>query len=146
MPEKARFGEDSPGVQAHLSIMQAIIERMAANSASCKAWCIALVSAVLVLVADKGKPNYALIAAIPTVLFLVLDSYYLALERRFRGSYNSFVMKVHDGEVASSDLYAVTPSGPALREFAKCLLSFSVWPLYLTLGGMILLVRRVVIE
>ncbi len=145
MPEKQAFGEDSPGVQAHLSIMQAVIQRMAANSASCKAWCIALVSAVLVLVADKGKPDYALIAVIPTLLFLVLDTYYLALERRLRASYNSFIEKLHSGELASSDLYAVNPGGSALAEFAASLLSFSVWPLYLTLAGMILLVRQLVI-
>ncbi|MGN2393596.1 hypothetical protein ACTFO6_19145, partial [Pelomicrobium sp. G1] len=75
-------------MQAHPSIAQAVIQRMASNSASCKAWCITLVAAILVIVADKGKPKYALIAVIPTVLFLVLDAYYLALERCFRVSYN----------------------------------------------------------
>jgi hypothetical protein len=59
---------------------------MASNSASCKAWCITLVSAILVIVADKGKPQHALITIIPTVLFLVLDTYYLAIEM-FRQSY-----------------------------------------------------------
>jgi hypothetical protein len=51
---------------------------MAANSASCKGWCIAITSAILVLVADKSKPDYALIALIPILLFLALDAYYLA--------------------------------------------------------------------
>ncbi len=106
----AKYPEDSPAVQAHLSITQAVIQRMASNSASCKAWCITLVSAILVIVADKGKPNYALIAGIPTILFLILDAYYLALERCFRDSYNSFIDKLHGGRVATSDLYAVTPT------------------------------------
>ena len=93
----------------------------------------------------KGKPDDALIAVIPTLLFLILDTYYLALERRFRASYNSFIKKLHSGELASSDLYAVNPEGSALCEFAASFLSFSVWPLYLTLAAMILLVRRLVI-
>ena len=54
---------------------------MAENSRSCKVWCVTLVSAVLVLVARTEKPEYALIALIPAVLFLILDTYYLALER-----------------------------------------------------------------
>jgi hypothetical protein len=44
------------------------------------------VSAILVIAADKGKPQYTLIGVIPTFLFLVLDTYYLSLEKRFRGS------------------------------------------------------------
>ena len=79
MADNGQFREDSPGVQAHLGISQSVIQRMASNSASCKAWCITLVSAILVIVADKGNPQYALIAIIPTALFLILDSYYLAL-------------------------------------------------------------------
>lgn len=78
------LSEDSPSVQAHLSILQAIVLRMATNSSACKAWCISIVSAILVLVADKGKPQHALIALLPTLLFLALDAYYLSLEKHGR--------------------------------------------------------------
>lgn len=145
MSEERKYSEDSAAVQAHLNITQAVISRMASNSASCKAWCITLVSAVLVIVADKGKPNYALIAVIPAVLFLILDSYYLALEKRFRQSYNEFIDKLHRGQVAPTDLYAVTPAGPASKVFGGALASFSVWPFYGTLIGMIFLAKRVII-
>jgi len=57
MSEERTYREESPTVQAHLGIAQAVIQRMAANSASCKAWCITLVAAILVIVADKGKPS-----------------------------------------------------------------------------------------
>lgn len=86
------FREDSQAVQAHLGIMQDVIQRMASNSASCKTWCITLVSAILVVVADKGKPEYAWLALIPTVLFFALDAYYLALEKMFRLSYNNLLI------------------------------------------------------
>jgi len=145
MVDGAKYGEESAAVQAHLSITQSVIQRMAANSGSCKAWCITLVSAILVIVADKGKPNHALIAGIPTILFLVLDTYYLALERCFRESYNAFIEKLHTGQVQASDLYAVTPRGSVLRTFGASLLSFSIWPFYLTLGAMIWVVKCVVI-
>ena len=64
------FKEDSQAVQSHLGILQNVIQRMASNSSSAKAWCVTLVSAILVIIADKGKSEYALIAVMPTLLFL----------------------------------------------------------------------------
>jgi len=145
MATERNYAEDSPAVQAHLGIAQSVIQRMAANSSSSKAWCITLVSAILVIVADKGKPNYALIAAIPTLLFLALDTYYLALERAFRQSYNAFIEKLHNGEILAADLYAVTPAGGLVRTFFCSLLSFSIWPFYLTLGLMVWVAKCIVI-
>lgn len=135
--EEKTYREESPAVQAHLAIAQSVIQRMATNSTSCKAWCITLVSAILVIVADKGKPQFTIIAVIPTILFLVLDAYYLALERCFRESYNGFIEKLHGGRIGSSDLYAITPCGSQARAFMQSLGSFSIWPLYVTIGGMI---------
>jgi len=138
--------ESSPeAIQAHLGILQGIIQRMSANSASSKAWCITLVSAILVFVADKGKPQYILIAIIPTILFFVLDAYYLALEIRFRNSYNEFIEKLHNSKVVTSDLYAVLPKGNQLKIFFVALFSFSVWPFYLTLLGLIWITKEIVI-
>lgn len=145
MSELGKIDSNSPAVQSHLSITQSVIQRMASNSASCKAWCITLVSAILVIVADKGKPNYALLALIPTLLFLVLDAYYLALERGFRDSYNSFIEKLHKGKVHGEDVYYITLKGPLLRKLAGALLSFSIWPFYLTLIVMIWLAKLLVI-
>jgi|SRR5271157_4079459 len=140
-----KYGEESPAVQSHLNISQSVIQRMASNSTSCKAWCITLVAAILVIVAGKGKPSYALIASIPTLLFLILDAYYLALERCFRRSYNDFIDKVHNGHIVAADLYAVTPTGPLVKAFGQSLLSFSIWPFYLTLGIMIWLTMWIII-
>jgi hypothetical protein len=145
MSDERTYCEESPAVQAHLEIAQAVIQRMAANSVSCKTWCITLVAAILVIVADKGKPSYALIAVIPTLLFLVLDAYYLALERCFRASYNDFIDKVHSEKVVASDLYAVVPKGSVAKAVFQSLGSFSIWPFYLTLGAMIWLVMQIII-
>ncbi len=146
MPDERSYGEESPAVQAHLGIAQSVIQRMASNSASCKAWCITLVAAILVIVADKGKPSYALIAGVPTLPFLVLDTYYLTRERCFRDSYNEFIEKVHSGRVVAADLYAITPRGALAKTFARSFLSFSIWPFYATLGVMIWLLMRIVIS
>jgi hypothetical protein len=142
MSEHNEFRENSQAVQAHLSITQNVIQRMAANSASCKAYCITLVSAILVLVADKGKPVYFLIALIPTALFFILDSYYLALERMFRASYNVFIGKLHTGAIKASDLFAVQPTGKLFPLIGASAVSFSIWPFYLTLVAMVLIAQQ----
>lgn len=142
----AQFDETSPSIQAHLSILQNVIQRMASNSTSSKTWCITLVSAILVIVADKGKPQYAFLALIPTLLFLSLDAYYLALEKGFRSTYNHFIKKLHDGSVTADDLYAVSPTGNSSRLQIEALKSFSVWGFYLTLSIMIFIAKNVIIK
>ena len=56
MTENRSLNEDPSSVQAHLTIMQGVIQRMAENSRSCKVWCVTLVAATLVLVARTGEP------------------------------------------------------------------------------------------
>lgn len=136
--------ESSEAVQTHLNICQGIIQRMATNSTSCKAWCIALVSAILVVVADKHVPNYVLIGVLPTALFYVLDAYYLGLERCFRRSYNSFIGKVHDQGIEAEDLFIMQPTGSVWQETLISLWSFSTFPFYVTLFVVIALAREVI--
>ena len=146
MTEQSHLGHESAAVQKHLEIMQGVINRMAENSRSCKVWCVTLVAATLVLVARTGEPQHALIALVPTLLFLFLDSYYLALERAFIGSQNAFVAKLHRGELGSSDLYRVVPTGMEWRLVGRCLLgSVSIWPFYLLVGVTILLTWLLII-
>jgi len=106
MDEQSQFKENSQAVQSHLTILQSVIQRMAANSSSSKAWCVTLVSAILVIVADKGKPQYAWLALIPTILFLVLDAYYLSLERGFRNAYMSSPVRLLTESTNDSGLFA----------------------------------------
>ena len=132
-------------IQVHLGILQSIISRMATNSGSCKAYCVTLVSAILVIVADKGKPNLALIAGIPILLFLLLDTYYLAQEQSFRDTYNDFVRKYQADELYIEDLFSVAPTTWVWSIFLAKLASFAIWPFYLTLGLMVFLAKTLVI-
>ena len=141
------FGPNSAAVRAHLSILQDVIRRMASNSASCKNWCIVLVAAMLVLVAAMlvlvartASPDCALLAVIPTLLFCLLDAYYLALEQAFRSSYNAFVGKLHRDAVEIADLYVVRPTGKINRQLLVSLRSTSIWPFY---GALVLIIVAV---
>jgi hypothetical protein len=141
-----KIDESSQTVQTHLGIIQNVISRMAANSSSCKSWCITLVAAILVVIADKNNSKLALIAYIPTFLFLLLDAHYLALEKGFRISYNAFVSKLHKGELASEDFYVISPKGNIFLMTLQSMGSFSIWPFYLTLAAMIFIGMKVLFK
>ena len=147
MTAQSELNHESSAVQKHLEIMQGVINRMAENSHSCKVWCVTLVAATLVLVARTGEPQHALIALVPTLLFLFLDSYYLALERAFIGSQNAFVRKLHRGELEPADVYRVVPTQAwGWRLVGRCLFgSVSIWPFYLLVTVTILLTWLLII-
>lgn len=135
---------ESAAVQNYITVLQGIINRMASNSASCKNWCVALVSGILVIIANKGQPNFAWIAVIPIGLFLFLDAYYLGLEKRFIGQYNDFVEKVHSGAVSVEDVYIIESGGGGMKSLLRTLesyISIAVWPFYLLLTVMLLISR-----
>ena len=118
---------------------------MAENSRYCKVWCVTLVAATLVLVARTGGASPCADRAGPTLLFLVLDAYYLALERAFRNSYGGFVNRLHQGELILRDIYAVRPTGMGLPLVVRCLGSVSIWLFYPLVAITIALAWRLII-
>ena len=119
---------------------------MAENSRSCKVWCVTIVAAVLVLVARTGEPRHALIAIIPLLMFLVLDAYYLGLERGFRATYNSFVKRLQEQQATPADLYHVAPEGSTPRRFLEALFgSFAILPFYVALAITVILAWLVIL-
>jgi hypothetical protein len=130
----------SAAAQKYLDFLQAVINRMAANSNGCKTWCISLVSAIIVIIADKAKPDYVWIAIIPIALFLFLDAYYLGLERGFRALYNTFISKLYAKNATDTDVYMLTPNNDFCSTISACM-SFSIWPFYGLLAVMLLITR-----
>lgn len=72
----------------HLEFIQAIITRMNSNSFQIKSWAITIIAAFLALYASGSNPKYILAAIVPTLIFWLLDAYYLQQERIFRALYN----------------------------------------------------------
>ncbi len=111
MPDSKLLDPEESRIPTHLTIVQGVINRMADNSRWCKVWCVTLVSAALVLAARTDNPHHPLVALAPVVLFLILDAYYLGLERSYRWSYNGFVKHLHQGKLQAEQLYRVTKCG-----------------------------------
>ena len=145
MTEQKPLDHESPAVQKHLEITQGVINRMTDNSRSCKVWCVTLVAAILVLVARTGEPKHSLIALVPTLLFLFLDAYYLALERAFRDSYNGFVNNLHHSAVTLRDVYTVSPASMGLLLVGRCLGSVSIWLFYALVAATVVLAWLLII-
>jgi hypothetical protein len=139
---------DSSSVQSYLNILQNIVSRMAGNSANCKTWCITLVSAILVAITDKAKPNYGWLALIPVLLFFFLDSYYLGQERAFRATYNDFVRRMHSGTAEITDLFIVAPlkGFNVINSTLQSAFSFAIYPFYLTLVAMVVIARMFILS
>ena len=133
---------EKESVRHYISLLQENITRMASNCTSCKTWLITIVSALCALqLANDAIKGYLWIALIPTVLFLVLDAYYLGQEKRFRDIEASFVEKIKSGENASPELYTFRKSGEQTRRyFWEGFFSPSTWVMYSTVAAIILLI------
>lgn len=142
--EQLRY--DMPYVQDHLKMLQSIIDRMAANSTSCKKWCITIITGVIAIVANKSNPAFIWIALIPAILFAFLDLYYLSCERCLRSNYNNFVKKLHEGILESSLLFVI--SVPGVKEILGCMKesarSISIWAFYGSMFFILIIIRAII--
>jgi hypothetical protein len=139
---------ESPAVHNYLTTLQGVISRMASNCANCKTWCVSIVSAILVLIADKGKPDYAFIALIPVTLFCFLDAYYLAQEKAFRDIYNNFVYNLVNNNATISNLFLLRPiQGFRINQsIGEAVTSFAIYPFYGILAGTLIIARFFIIK
>lgn len=105
--------------QHYISLLQDNINRMASNSSNCKTWLITLIAAIFAISASKGDiVTYIWMAYIPTVLFFILDCFYLGMERRFRKIERRFVtLVIQDEEALKSECMPHDPD-TALYQFS----------------------------
>lgn len=68
----------------YLEAIQRIIDRLSNTSFILKGWAVSLVAGLMALAARDTNHRYVLIAYIPTVVFWLLDAYFLMMERQYR--------------------------------------------------------------
>ena len=74
--------------ETYLTLIQTNINRLATTSFLIKGWSITLVSAIFALAAKDANAAFVLIAYFPSIMFWMLDGYFLGMERRFVKMYN----------------------------------------------------------
>ncbi|MBX0291011.1 hypothetical protein K3G63_11205 [Hymenobacter sp. HSC-4F20] len=77
----------------HLEFIQTSINRFNSNGFLIKGWAVSLVAALFALAAKDANARYVLITYISTVLFWVLDAYYLSQERQYRALYQDVAQR-----------------------------------------------------
>lgn len=136
--EPEGLSANSAAVIAYLGALQDTIKRLAGNSGQCKAWCITITVAIVILSARDVTPNHVWISIIPIIMFCYLDAYYLSLERIFVDTYKDISDKVRNETITLDDLFVfptprIDPVKDKLERLASTLISTSVTPFYVLL-------------
>ena len=106
----------------HLEFIQQAINRMASNLFLLKGWTVTLIAAMFALAAKESKDFYFLLAYFPTVMFWLLDGYFLSQERRFRSLYDH-VAKLDESAIDFSMNTQSFKATPARNKWSHALFS-----------------------
>lgn len=83
---------------AHLTFIQNVIGRMAANSFYLKGWSVAIVAGVFTLATKDADGRFLYAGVVPLIAFWILDAYFLRQEKTYRLLYE----KVAKNQIASA--------------------------------------------
>lgn len=128
-------------VRHYISLIQDNINRMAANSTNCKTWLITLLTADLIF--SKGILLHNIwILLFPTILFFIVDCYYLGLERRFIQIEIEFLKKLRKCEDISTSLYSfnIQRFGSNVKWTFGAMKSWSTTPFYITVIAFVIII------
>ena len=146
----------------YLQMMQDNITRMAANSVNVKTWLVTIVAGILAIGGNIENVNYwLLLAIVPIAVFWYLDAFYLNIERGLRNREQRFLNIVR-GITLSDEVSSVRETrDEAVFVFKTlnkkvenndlgyvktgCMLfNKSVWPVYVLLLIIVLLITGIV--
>jgi len=114
----------------YLEFIQNIITRMNSNSFYIKNWSITIISAFIAIFASTKDNSFILFSMIPTIVFWLLDSYYLNLERKYRKLYNE-ITGVNEGK-SNRTVFDMSIQ-EYKSSFWKTFFSFTIMILYFTM-------------
>ena len=130
--------------EKHLEFIQNNITRMGQNSFQAKTWGISIVSALLAFMLSQQdvqvKQSCIIISIIATVLFCLLDVYYLYLERGYRALYNVAAGLTSGQRIAKYDM-RIPGKERGFVKYLGAFISFSTGLFYgAMLTGLIILI------
>ena len=82
---------DKQATVEHLKLIQAVVTRMAGNSAQMKTWAVSLVTAAFIFSGLSDDPHWLvpLGGCVPVIAFWIMDARYLHLERCYIELYSA---------------------------------------------------------
>lgn len=118
--------------RCHLNMIQQVITRMGTNSFSLKGWSVGMMIAIYAF-AGQNSHKAVVVTLIPLLVFWLLDSYYLTLERKFRALYNNVRLKKEEDIDFDMNFNNIEVSMKELKKygFVNVFISKTVLPLYI---------------
>lgn len=115
----------------NLEFIQNIISRMASNSLELKKLTVTIITGITVFLTIQTTKNYLILTLLlPTIIFGLLDAYYLNLERKYRELYKQ---ALNDLNYEPFDLNACTEEINKQYPYCSAVFSTSIMPFYLTI-------------
>lgn len=145
--EKILDLKNQVSVVSYLESLQNVISRMGGNSANIKAL-IAVVYTIFItiLIAIKELKIYWWIGLIIVFVGMLMDTYYLALEKMYRKKYNNFVDNLNNGQIDEKAIYNMNPKNTYLKYelfavMVEAIKSFSIIGFYILFVGITILLK-----
>ena len=135
--EKILELKGNPSVVTYLTFLQDNITRMNSNSSNVKALVAVIYTIFVTVLCAVGKINlYWYFGTIIIFLGILLDSYYLGLEKMYRIKFNNFVNDLNNGNIDVKKIYDMNPKNTGIKcevlaELLSSMFSFSVLGFYL---------------
>ena len=122
----------------HLEMIQSIVSRMATNSFALKGWAVTLVVGIFAISAKESNSMFFILVYLPIIIFCLLDSYYLQLERKYRDLYS----RTLDVELNEIDFKLKVDESDKTKEttYWQCLLSGTEFCFYVPIAVLVLIV------
>lgn len=115
----------------HLQMIQSIVDRMGKNSFSLKGWAVGVMVAIYAF-AGQNYNKAVIVTLIPLIIFWILDSYYLMLERKYRRLYDEVREKDNNKIDFDMNFNNVSLKMNEIKrfEFIRNIFSKTEWPFY----------------
>ena len=113
-------------MQAHLGMIQGVVNRLAQSSFLLKGWSVVLVSALLAFAAISNEELVLYVALLPALAFWALDGYFLSQERMFRALYDHVRTQDEAGLDYGLDTKSVT-NRTAYHKWPSAVFSRTLW-------------------
>ncbi len=141
--------KENPAVCTYLEFLQNAINRMSTNSGAIKALFVVVYTIfITILIAIKEFDKYWWLGLIISIIGMLMDAYYLALEKMYRKKYNNVVNDLNNGKLDEKQIYNMNPKNTELKYeviavMIESIKSFSIIPFYSLFIALTIIIKNV---
>lgn len=141
--------KENSAVCTYLEFLQNAINRMSTNSGAIKALIVVVYTIfITILIAIKEFDKYWWLGLIISIISMLMDAYYLALEKMYRKKYNNVVNDLNNGKLDEKQIYNMNPKNTELEHeviavMIESIKSFSILPFYSLFIALTIIIKNV---